>query len=56
VLRHLDVGDQYTYAGGGESRNGGEGRAMGPSTNKAKVPELFFSFSRSRQSAEPFDP
>ena len=27
VLRHLDVGDQYTYAAGGESRHGGEERA-----------------------------
>lgn len=27
VLRYLDVGDQYTYAAGGESRHGGEERA-----------------------------
>ena len=26
-LRHLDVGDQYTYAAGGESSHGGEERA-----------------------------
>ena len=27
MLWHLDVGDQYTYASGGESRHGGEERA-----------------------------
>jgi hypothetical protein len=53
VLRHLDVGDKYTYAGGGESRDGSireQGQVLELSFS------FSFSFSSSRLSAEPFDP